>query len=800
MTLVGPPGIGKTRVSLQVAVELRDAFADGTCFVDLAPISDPDLVASAIAQALGVKEAGRQVLLASLRQYLQDKRLLIVLDNFEQVLDAVPLVVELLAASAELKLLVTSREALRIQGEHQFPVPPLALPELAGPLPVELVARTPAVALFVAVAQTVTPDFRLTDANAATVAAICAAVDGLPLAIELVAARSTLLSPSALLARLQRPDGTPDTGRLVLLTRGPRDLPARQQTLHSAISWSYDLLTPALQGLFAQLGVFVGGCTLAAVEAVCTPPAGSRGVALAERPGAGAWDPLDGVAALLDKSLLKHAPGAGEEREPRVTMLETLRAFALERLGDQQDDESVRRRHAAYYLALAEAAEPKLMDAEHGQYLHRLELEQENLRAALRWSLTADAALALRLGGALWRFWLLQSRFSEGRRWLEAALAATPPTPHLVAARAKALNGAGVLAHYQGDYGRAAVLCGESLTLSRHAADPRAIAAALRGLALVARSAHNYGAARAMYQESLALSRELGDRWSTAASLCHLGLVELYDADYAAARPVLEESLALYSAVGDRAGLTLARHCLGIVSWGEGDHPTAWALMAEALAFWQAAGDRRYVALSLQSQGRVASATGDFAAAQALFEESLAILVDVGDTFECSVDAGGAGRGSGAGRAGPMGDAAARGGSRPARRAWGATGENRRAMLRADGRGRPHGPGRGDVCARAGRGSGAVPHAGAGSAGWHGSVAAEACTEAAHIRATTCGGGSGRADGAGSRGLTACGHGHDRCAGRRTAGCERAYDPCAPPQYLQQTAGHLAQCGDALRD
>ena len=202
------------------------------------------------------------------------------------------------------------------------------------------------------------------------------------------------------------------------------------------------------------------------------------------------------------------------------------------------------------------------------------------------------------------------------------------------AARAKALNGAGVLAHYQGDYSRAAVLCGESLTLSRHAADPRAIAAALRGLALVARSAHNYGAARAMYQESLALSRELGNRWSTAASLCHLGVVELYDADYAAARPVLEESVALYSAVGDRAGLTLARHCLGIVSWGEGDHLTAWALMAEALAVWQAAGDRRYVALSLQSQGRVASATGEFAVAQALFKESLAILTEVGDTFE----------------------------------------------------------------------------------------------------------------------------------------------------------------------
>ena len=301
----------------------------------------PDLVVSAITQALGVKEAGRQVLPASLRQYLQDRRMLVVLDNFEQVLDAVPLVGELLAASAELKLLVTSREALRIQGEHQFPLPSLALPELTGPLPVELVAHTPAVALFVAGAQAVTPDFRLTDANAATVAAICAAVDGLPLAIELVAARSTLFSPSALLARLQRPDGILDTGRLVLLTRGRRDLPARQQTLRSAISWSYDLLTPELQALFAQLAVFVGGCTLAAVETVCTPAAGSRGVVLVERPGAGSWDPLDGVAALLEKSLLRHEPAVGEEREPRVTMLETLRAYALERLVEQQDVEPV---------------------------------------------------------------------------------------------------------------------------------------------------------------------------------------------------------------------------------------------------------------------------------------------------------------------------------------------------------------------------------------------------------------------------------------------------------------------------
>ena len=401
LTLLGVGGTGKTRLALQVAADLLDSFPDGAWFVNLAPITDPALVVPTIAATLSVTESGSQPLVETLKHYLRDKQLLLVLDNVEQVIAAADDLARLLGVAAKVKVLATSRVALRLYNEQEFPVPALALPDLKRLPPIERLSQYEAVRLFIQRAQAVKPDFQITRANAPAVAEICVQLDGLPLAIELAAARTKLLTPQAMLQRL--------SNRLSLLTGGARDLPARQQTLRAAIDWSYSLLDPAEQTLFAQLAVFVGGCALGAVEAVCNAE------------GELQIDPFDGLASLLDKSLLRQEEGTQDES--RFVMLETIREYAHERLEATHNAEGLRQRHAQYFLELAKTAAPEVQGPQSAEWLERLECEHGNLRAALRWTLErSEAERALEFSGALGHFWLLRGHIDEGRRWVEAAL------------------------------------------------------------------------------------------------------------------------------------------------------------------------------------------------------------------------------------------------------------------------------------------------------------------------------------------------------------------------------------------
>ncbi len=396
LTLTGPGGTGKTRLALQVAAEFLDSFADGVYFVALAPIRDPALVIETIAATLGVKEGGDQPLLTLLKRHVREKQILLVLDNFEQVSDAAPLVAELLEAAPRLKALVTSRACLQIYGEAEFPVPPLALPDPRRLPPLERLTQYEAARLFIERARAVKPDFAISDENAPAVAEICVRLDGLPLAIELAAVRIKVLTPAALLARLSR--------RLHVLTGGARNLPARQQTLRDAIAWSHELLPEVEQALFARLAVFVGGCTLEAVEAVCK--ADDDLVS----------DPLDTIQALVNNSLVRQEVRGNAE--PRLHMLETIREYALEQLVARAEEAMLRSAHASYYLNLAQAAQPLLDTDQQEAWLDRLDAEHDNLRAALTWALErGDSILAMRLSTALWRFWEMRGYFTEGRRW-----------------------------------------------------------------------------------------------------------------------------------------------------------------------------------------------------------------------------------------------------------------------------------------------------------------------------------------------------------------------------------------------
>ena len=570
VTLTGPGGIGKTRLAIQVAAHLTEQFADGASFVSLASISDPDLVLPAITQALGLPETEHVPLLEYLASSLRERHLLLVLDNVEQVLGAAPLLGELLLACPAVKAIVTTRTVLRISGEYEFPVVPLALPGSASPSDAGAIGQYAAVALFVQRAQALGPGFVLTDENAAVIAAICARLDGLPLAIELAAARIKLLPPEALLARLSH--------RLQILTGGPRDLPARQQTLRNAIQWSYDLLTPDEQRLFRRLAVFVGGCRLSAAEAVCTVP-GDVTISV-----------LDGLASLLDNSLLHQVEQAGEE--PRFVMLETIREYGLECL--EASGETVRSRdaHAGYYLALAEEADPQLVSTGQGQWLHLLEQEHENLRAALGWSTQQkESVIALRLAAALSRFWYIQGHFREGRMWLEQALAipAGEKVPASVRRlRAKALNGASVLAHYMGDDEAASRHCEESLALFRALGDRQGTAAALGSLALVTRSRGNVSQTRLLYEESLAILRELDDQWQLAETLFALARLlataQGNQQDFRAAQSLCEECRLLFHTLGDRRMVARVLIVQGQLAFEQRDYAAARRLIQEGLA------------------------------------------------------------------------------------------------------------------------------------------------------------------------------------------------------------------------
>jgi predicted ATPase/class 3 adenylate cyclase len=609
LTLTGAGGTGKTRLGLQVAADLVDHFEHGVYFVPLASIFDPDLVAGAVAGALALPESGKP-LAESLRDYLRERQMLLVLDNFEQVLAAAPLVGELLSAAPGLKVLVTSRAALHVYGEHELPVPPLALPDPLRLPSVEALSQYAAVTLFIQRATAVKPDFQVTNDNAACVAEICARLDGLPLAIELAAARVKLMSPQAILARLE--------SSLKLLTGGARDLPARQQTLRGAIAWGYDLLDEPERALFRRLCVFAGGCTLEAAEAVCDPTAEL------------AVDVLDGLSSLVDKSLVRQEEG--EDGEPRFLLLQTIREFGLEQLAAHGED-AVRVAHAELFLALAEEAEAKLRGPEQAVWLRRLDLERDNLRAALDffWQ-RGDHERLLRLAGALaWSFYLRGS-VSEGRLWIERALAATPeaaePTPALVGV----LLGAGHLATVQSDYAVAGQRLERALEACGRLRNQVGAAYALNFLGQVAHFQGDASAARRFLDQSEAVFREVDDDWGLAVTLFFLSNGHLLSGDTAAARAAGEESLACFRRTGDRWGTSLPLAVLGRLALSQGDATLARAQLEESLALRRQSGDRWGQAHLLNGLGDVARSAGDYERARTHYEESLGLFRDSGST------------------------------------------------------------------------------------------------------------------------------------------------------------------------
>jgi predicted ATPase/class 3 adenylate cyclase/DNA-binding CsgD family transcriptional regulator len=618
VTLTGMGGIGKTRLGLQVATELLDAFADGTYFVSLAAVTDPVMVIDTIAHLLGLEhqQIGQRVPaehMEYLKALLRDKHLLLLLDNFEQVLAAAPDLAELLIACPHLKMLVTSRAVLHIQGEHEFPVPPLALPKRTQLAANVDLSQYAAVALFLERALAIKPDLALTEANLQAIAAICVHLDGLPLAIELAAARIKLFPPRALLQRM--------THRLDVLTGGVQGAPRRQQTLRNTIAWSYNLLDATEQQLFQRLSVFVGSYTLEAVEALCS--------AFAD----GAGQVLDGVASLIDKSLLLQIEREGEE--PRLVMLETIREYGLEVLAASGEEEMTRQAHAAYYLALAEEAEPEYGGPQQVVWLERLEREHDNLRAALQWSIEPGATqqrieIGLRLGGALRRFWLVHGHWSEGRSFLERALAASEGIAASV--RAKALITAANIAVTQSDYDCAEALCQESLALYRELGDQPGISYSLYLLAWAARDRDNFAAARSFAEEALVLFREIGDKGRAVWSLFTLASLDAIQGAYARACVLLEEALALFREQENKLGIAWSLTNLAWVHLDAQDDPAIiHSLLEESLVLWRDLGDPRGTAHASLISGRLALHQGDVAKARSLAEESVKLYKEIGD-------------------------------------------------------------------------------------------------------------------------------------------------------------------------
>src|SRR5919107_2062652 len=607
LTLTGPGGIGKTRLGLQVAAELLDEFEDGVFFVALAPTTDPSLVASAIAEPLGVVEAGDQPLEEGLKDYLRRKELLLLLDNFEQVLAGAPLVGELLSACPELKVLATSRSVLRVYGEQEYLVPPLELPS-PGRLPaIDSLSQYEAVRLFIERAKAARPDFSVTDENAPAVAEICTRLDGLPLAIELAAARIKLLPPKAMLERLG--------SRLKLLSGGSRDLPERQRTLRGAIEWSYTLLEESERVLFARLAVFSGGRTLEAIEAVC----GAKG----DLP----VDALEGVSSLLDKSLLRQEEGP--EGEPRFVMLETIHEYARERLKASGEAEETRRLHAEYFLALAEGSEPELSEADQLACLERLEAEHDNMRAALSWSLEKEPEAALRLAGALARFWEMRARFLEGSAWLEAALLQSDRADS--ATRAKLLSEAGTFAFYRTDFDHAIELHGEALELYRQVGDDNGVAFALLCLGAQHMEKGDHERAAPFLEEALALSRRIGDKRNTAGTLHNLGEVERQRGNYERAKALGMESIALLREIKDDYNLSMVVGWVGLLEVWSGDEPDlAEEFLKEALALERELGYWAYGAYCLEGFAGLAGARGQGARAARLWGAAEALRTGIG--------------------------------------------------------------------------------------------------------------------------------------------------------------------------
>jgi predicted ATPase/class 3 adenylate cyclase len=582
VTVTGPGGTGKTRFAIAAGAELLADFLNGVFFVPLGTVTDPAVVVPTIAHAIGVRERHGEPLLQTLSEHLEDKSLLLVLDNFEQVIEAAPEIAEPIRRAPRLRALVTSREPLRVGGEREFALRPLATED--------------AVALFVARAKAVKADFAL-NGDAPVAREICERLDRLPLAIELVAARVKVLPPPAILARLGQ--------RLTLVARGRRDLPARQRTLRGAIEWSYELLDDAERNLFTQLAVFVGGWTLEAAEEVCDAD-------------------LDTLASLVDKSLVRRS------EDGRFSMLETIHEYASERLEASTELDGLRGMHASYFLALAEPAEEGLKGPDQLRWLRLLETEQDNFRAALAWALPSDgsaerARLGLRIVNALGRFWYVHADAIEGCDWFERALAANPNQEG--EAHAKALHFLGVLNDERGDLAKATALFEQAAALRRRSGNRAGLAASLNSLAIVARNRGDLARSRAFFMEALELKRELGDLTDISTTTSGMGLLAVDEGKLDEARALLEESLAIDRERGDVVGIAVNLSNLAAVALEQGDLARAKPLLAEGLRAFLEIGDGDDVAECLEEtacllviQGREETAVRLAGAAAALRE------------------------------------------------------------------------------------------------------------------------------------------------------------------------------------
>jgi predicted ATPase/transcriptional regulator with XRE-family HTH domain len=645
VTLTGAGGAGKTRLAMAVAGELHSEYPAGVWLVELASLADPALVVQAVAQALGLREEPNRPLLVTLVDHLKERCLLLMLDNCEHLVDAcAELAVALLRSCSHLRILATSRETLAVPGETIYRVPSLAAPDLAQVPGMVDLARYAAVQLFLARAQSRRPDFTLSVRNARAVAEVCARLDGMPLAIELAAARVGVLPVEGIAARLD--------DRFQVLTGGPRTALPRHQTLRATLDWSHALLTEAEQALLRRLSVFAGGWSLEAAEAVC---------------GVGRDLPsavLEGLASLVDKSLVHTAPQA--DGTPRCGMLETIRQYGRERLAASGEAADIQRSHALYHLKLAEAAEPALQGWEQGRWLADLELEHDNLRAALRWAYAQqESEIALRLGGALAHFWCARGHLCEGREWLEKLLqraaggdTAGPDTPaeacsvdaaeatgmehpgsgpHSHAplrvrmrARARVLRGAGHLTLWQGDLGQARSYLKDAVAVSREFDGTEDLAGALNLLGTTMRFQGEYRRATLLYEESLALYRGLGHQWGIARELMNLSETMLEQSDLIRAEPLVKESLSLARELGDTWGMANALMDLGDLSYYSGDYERATIMYEECLALSRELGEVIVNAWALHRFGRLAQAQGAHELAMARQREGLVLAWVVG--------------------------------------------------------------------------------------------------------------------------------------------------------------------------
>lgn len=605
VTITGPGGVGKTSLALRVAYEAQDSYPDGVFFVSLAPISDPTLILPTIAQTLNLPESPRRLWLDSLKDYLRDRQLLLLLDNFEQIMTAAPLLTELVSASAGLRLLITSREALRVRGEQEFLLSPLALPD--QPM-VETLLQYPSIALFVQRARAAQLEFQLTPQNAAAVAEICERLDGLPLALELAAARIKMFPPQAMLARLQ-------DSPLQLLTHGARDLPERQQTLRRAMQWSYDLLDKEEQRAFRWCSVFVGSSTPEAALGVLGPPTS-----------------LDVLESLASQSLLRLIE---TNDTARLVMLETIREFGWELLIQTAELEAARRAHAVYYASLAEQAERYLVGIDQKTWLRQLEVEQDNLRAALHWAMEQHAGeMAQRMAGALQPFWLTRGRWSEGRHWLEEALALDSGGTLAPAVRAKTLYGAGILARFQGDFARARMVCQSSLTLYRALADNTGVLMALVELSRISSFQGDQTSTESFLAEAASLLETLPDTAVKAYAYSEMAvpIVRPGTIQYPSqAIRYLAESVRINRALNNSAGLALALIRQGSVGLFEDDSALMKSRLDEAEHLAQELGDERILNRLEGIRALADLQAGDFAAARLHMEDTVRQALNRGD-------------------------------------------------------------------------------------------------------------------------------------------------------------------------